>query len=533
MPDPAVLLRSAALDGRSPTSSSTPAPSPPSARTCPPGGRQVVVLAGGCCCPGCGTRMCTSTSGHSPGGASISGRPGPRPRWPRWSPPGCGWIARPGTVLVGHGSATRWVRRAAPRPARPGHRCRTGRLVAADCTAAGSTRPPPPAGMADHPRPGPRTGLDADHDRCAVPVRVLDRWCADAGRAAAARGVVGIVDYEAPWRSTPGAPDRRGRRRAAGGGIGVAGGARRLRRADRPRSAQRRRRAGLARVTDDGAAEVVTDGSLNTVRPAATTLPRADRPAGPRRVAGDRTSCCRFCAAPPGTGSARPYAIGDRANASCRHLRRPRDNGGCRGCRSAGSAHRARSAYATSTGPVRRARGGGQRAGARARRPRRRRPALGRAHRPAFPTALLDTGIEIVLGSDAPVAPLDPWVTIAAAVHRSATTARRGIPSRRSCRSRSPRRPGPRPGARGPPSRPGVTDLDPAAVPPRPCAPCRSPGRCSAAAGPTAPGSDPDPRQLVRSSAPLAAGASSPPFSWSASGLPRFSEGSRPRSVAR
>ena len=34
------------------------------------------------------------------------------------------------------------------------------------------------------------------------------------------------------------------------------------------------------------------------------------------------------------------------------------------------------------------------------------------------------------------------------------------------------------------------------------------------------------------SSAPLAAGASSPPFSWSASGVPRFSEGSRPRSVA-
>ena len=38
----------------------------------------------------------------------------------------------------------------------------------------------------------------------------------------------------------------------------------------------------------------------------------------------------------------------------------------------------------------------------------------------AFPyRTLLDAGAEIVLGSDAPVAPLDPWITIAAAVHRS------------------------------------------------------------------------------------------------------------------
>ena len=38
----------------------------------------------------------------------------------------------------------------------------------------------------------------------------------------------------------------------------------------------------------------------------------------------------------------------------------------------------------------------------------------------AFPyRTLLDAGVEIVLGSDAPVAPLDPWITIAAAVHRS------------------------------------------------------------------------------------------------------------------
>jgi predicted amidohydrolase YtcJ len=44
----------------------------------------------------------------------------------------------------------------------------------------------------------------------------------------------------------------------------------------------------------------------------------------------------------------------------------------------------------------------------------------GRTRR-AFPyRSLRDAGAELVLGSDAPVAPLDPWVSIAAAVGRSA-----------------------------------------------------------------------------------------------------------------
>jgi predicted amidohydrolase YtcJ len=33
---------------------------------------------------------------------------------------------------------------------------------------------------------------------------------------------------------------------------------------------------------------------------------------------------------------------------------------------------------------------------------------------------MLDAGVELALGSDAPVSPLDPWLAIAAAVHRSA-----------------------------------------------------------------------------------------------------------------
>ena len=45
---------------------------------------------------------------------------------------------------------------------------------------------------------------------------------------------------------------------------------------------------------------------------------------------------------------------------------------------------------------------------------------------------MLDDGVELAMGSDAPVSPLDPWLAIAAAVHRSADDARRrGTPSRR------------------------------------------------------------------------------------------------------
>jgi predicted amidohydrolase YtcJ len=43
----------------------------------------------------------------------------------------------------------------------------------------------------------------------------------------------------------------------------------------------------------------------------------------------------------------------------------------------------------------------------------------GRTNRAFVLRSLLDAGTEIVLGSDAPVAPLDPWVTIAAAVTRT------------------------------------------------------------------------------------------------------------------
>lgn len=44
----------------------------------------------------------------------------------------------------------------------------------------------------------------------------------------------------------------------------------------------------------------------------------------------------------------------------------------------------------------------------------------GCAERSFMLRSMLDAGVDVTLGSDAPVAPLDPWLTMAAAVHRSA-----------------------------------------------------------------------------------------------------------------
>ena len=68
------------------------------------------------------------------------------------------------------------------------------------------------------------------------------------------------------------------------------------------------------------------------------------------------------------------------------------------------------------------ARGDGERAARPpARRPRRQRAAVARLRRPLFALRwMLDDGVRLAMGSDAPVARLDPWLAMAAAVHRTA-----------------------------------------------------------------------------------------------------------------
>ena len=205
MPDPAVLLRSAALDG---TVTDVLVDAGVVAAIGPdlpaPGGAQVVDLDGRALLPGLWDAHVHFDQwtlarrrldlGPARSAAEAAALVAARLRT---DPP------EPGTALVGHGF------RDALWPDAP-HRDLldpvTGAvpvvLVAADLhccwlNSAAAAR----YGMADHP-----TGLVRERDWMPIMMdvrrsgRLLDRWCADAGRAAAARGVVGIVDYEAPWQ---------------------------------------------------------------------------------------------------------------------------------------------------------------------------------------------------------------------------------------------------------------------------------------------------------------------------------------------
>ena len=110
----------------------------------------------------------------------------------------------------------------------------------------------------------------------------------------------------------------------------------------------------------------------------------------------------------------------------------------------------------------------------------------GRTDRAFAYRTLLDAGVPLALGSDAPVAPLDPWVTIAAAVHRSGddrpswhpeqqiplSGGDGGVDGPRTVRSRWG----------GAPTSWSPTSTPPRS-PPRRCAPCRWPATLLARAG--------------------------------------------------
>ena len=253
---------------------------------------------------------------------------------------------------------------------------------------------------------------------------VLDRWCADAGRAAAARGVVGIVDYEAPWQLDAWAAR-------------IAGGADALRvvasvwpealdGSDGPIARGLRSGdvvPGSRGLLTMGPLKVVTDGSLNTRTACCDDpYPGLTGAAGPRRAAGGTG---RAAAAPAPRrpardrrGGARDRRPGQRARA--RRLRGPHGHGAAARSTSRRIEH---AQLLRDVDPARFAALGVvasvQPAHVLDDRDVADRLWAGRTAR-AFPyRTLLDAGVEIVLGSDAPVAPLDPWVTIAAAVHRS------------------------------------------------------------------------------------------------------------------
>jgi predicted amidohydrolase YtcJ len=236
----------------------------------------------------------------------------------------------------------------------------------------------------------------------------LDAWADAAARAAAARGIVGIVDYEMTWNLDPWL-----RRQASGLDalrveIGVY-----TEHLDRALEEGLRTGDRLGELLTMGNFKILIDGSLNT-----RTAYCWDEYAGVTgefgilTVAEDRLVDLMRRASNAGIEPA-VHAIGDRANSIALDAF---ETVGCRGriehaqfLRAADLPRFARLGVAASLQPDH----------AMDDRDVAERYWPGRTAR-AFPLrSLLDAGATVLLGSDAPVSPLDPWRTIAAAVGRA------------------------------------------------------------------------------------------------------------------
>lgn len=236
----------------------------------------------------------------------------------------------------------------------------------------------------------------------------LDRRIATAAIAAAARGVVGVVDFEMRW----GAEDW-ARREASGFD------ALRVESAVYPQHLERAIGAGLRSgdaLTGSGRLrfgplKVITDGSLGT-HTAWCCEPYPDGEHGLSLVGIDELEALIRRAHGAGI-SAAVHAIGDRAGAAALDAF---ERAGCGG--------RIEHAQLLRREDVARFATLGVEASVQPEHLIDDRDAIarlwpGRAER-AFPFAsLLRSGARLRFGSDAPVAPLDPWRAIAAAVHRS------------------------------------------------------------------------------------------------------------------
>lgn len=271
-------------------------------------------------------------------------------------------------------------------------------------------------GHADHP-----TGVLRETDTYPIlqdvrraPAHLLDRWADEAARAAAARGVVGIVDFEAPFQLDAWAA------RIAGGCDALrvtasvwpshldAAIQRGLHTGD-PIAGTR----GLLRM---GPLKVVTDGSLNT---------RTAYCADPYPGLADDAHPCGMLLVPPAelepllrTATAAGieaavHAIGDAANSLVLDA-----------FAATGARGRIEHAQLLAGTDLARFAALGVVASVQPRHAVDDRDVAdhhwaGRTGRAFAYRSLLAAGAELVLGSDAPVAPLDPWLGIAAAVRRT------------------------------------------------------------------------------------------------------------------
>lgn len=283
------------------------------------------------------------------------------------------------------------------------------------------------AALAQHHVTGSRTGLLREDD-CfavvnalgAVADEVMDGWADEAARVAASRGIVGIVDLEMTWNLD----DWRRRMAAGTDALRVEFG---IYTQDLRRAVELGLRSGApidgtGGLLTVGPYKVITDGSLNT-----RTAYCFDEYPGLEGRPGSHG----LLTVPPeelvglmrtaATAGIRPavHAIGDHANSLA--LDAFDELGAFEGLGSAGSiehaqliaeadiARFARLGVVASVQPEH----------AMDDRDVADRYWAGRTGRAFVLASLLGAGVELALGSDAPVAPLDPWVTMAAAVGRA------------------------------------------------------------------------------------------------------------------
>jgi predicted amidohydrolase YtcJ len=277
------------------------------------------------------------------------------------------------------------------------------------------------AAMARYGLTGHRSGLVLEtewhpimQDVRRAPAQLLGRWAVDAARAAAARGVVGIIDFEAPWQL-----DTWAERIAAGcDALRVVASvwpeclddpiARGLRTGDAV--------PGTGGLLTMGPLKIVTDGSLNT-RTAYCHDPYPvstdpEHPCGMLLVPPSQLTPLMHRATAAGLDVA-VHAIGDHANTLVLD-----------GFATTGARGRIEHAQLLTEDDVARFAALGITASVQPEhavddRDVADRYWAGRTHRAFAYRWLLDAGVPLALGSDAPVAPLDPWVAMAAAVHRS------------------------------------------------------------------------------------------------------------------
>lgn len=247
-----------------------------------------------------------------------------------------------------------------------------------------------------------------------VPRAALDRCATEAVVAAAARGVVGIVDFEAPWQLDAWA------QRIANGCDAL-----RVVSSVWPTHLDDPIRRGLRTgdVIDEtgglltmGPLKVIADGSLNTrtafCHDPYPGLEGTEYPCGMLLVPPDELEPLVRRAHRAGIDAAL-HAIGDRTNGLVLDA-----------FAATGARGRIEHAQLLASHDVVRFAELGVVASVQPEHAVDDRDVAdrfwaGRTQRAFAYRALLDAGVELALGSDAPVAPLDPWITIAAAVHRT------------------------------------------------------------------------------------------------------------------